>query len=95
MTEIAQSVAAGPPPTPERTAQLRQVAQDLEASFLAEMLRHAGAGAARDTFGGGVGEEQFSSFLRNEQARAMAQGGGIGLAESLFQALVAREGGGP
>ena len=66
MTEIAQSVAAGPPPTPERTAQLRQVAQDLEASFLAEMLRHAGAGAARDTYGGGVGEEQFSSFLRND-----------------------------
>lgn len=93
MTEIVQAQPASPRPPASRTAQLRQVAQDLEASFLAEMLRHAGAGNARGSFGGGVGEEQFSSFLRNEQVRAMAQGGGIGLAESLFQALVAREGG--
>ncbi len=76
---------------PERDAALREVAQDLEAAFLSEMLRHAGVGSSRSEFGGGIGEEQFSSFLRQEQARAMAVAGGIGLAESLFNALVGRE----
>ncbi len=72
-------------------AALRDVARELEASFLAEMLKHAGFGESRASFGGGVGEDQFASLLRGEHARALADRGGIGLAESLFQALVARE----
>ena len=49
--------------------------------------RHAGLGEADSAFAGGVGEEQFASFLRNEQALAMARSGGIGLAETLFDAM--------
>lgn len=87
------SIAALPsPPDPARETRLRQAAQDLEAAFLAEMLRHSGLGAPRDAFGGGTGEDQFASFLRREQAGALAASGGIGLAESLFRALAAREG---
>jgi len=71
---------------------LRAVAQNLEAAFLSEMLKHAGVGAPRGGFGGGVGEDQFASMLRDEQARALAARGGIGLAESLFNALVERAG---
>jgi hypothetical protein len=51
------------------------------------MWGHAGVGQARESFGGGIGEEQFSSFLRAEQARAMVEKGGIGLAEHLFNAM--------
>ncbi|MCU0911309.1 MAG: rod-binding protein [Rhodobacteraceae bacterium] len=69
---------------------LRAAAERLEASFLAEMLKHAGSGSPRETFGGGAGEEQFASFLQEEQARAMVRAGGIGLAESLFEALKER-----
>jgi Rod binding domain-containing protein len=69
---------------------LRAVAEKLEASFLSEMLKSAGFGKAQESFGGGVGEEQFSSFLRDAEAREMARGGGIGLAESLFEALKER-----
>lgn len=69
---------------------LRQAAQDLEASFLAEMLKAAGAGQTRDAFGGGAGEDQFSSFLVQAQAEEMVKSGGIGLAESLFNALKER-----
>ncbi len=69
---------------------LRDVARELEASFLAEMLKHAGFGESRESFGGGIGEEQFASLLRTEHARALTDRGGIGLAESLFRALVAR-----
>jgi hypothetical protein len=41
-------------------------------------------------FNGGIGEEQFQSFLRLEQARAMVGQGGIGLAENIFEALKER-----
>lgn len=66
---------------------LMKAAQDLEASFLAEMLKAAGVGKSRESFGGGVGEDQFSSFLVQAQAEEMVKSGGIGLAESLFHAL--------
>ena len=66
---------------------LREKAAQLETAFLAEMLGQAGLGEARQSFGGGIGEEQFSSFLRQEQAAAMVKAGGIGLTEVLFRAL--------
>ncbi len=71
---------------------MRRAAEELEATFLAEMLKPMGANSARDSFGGGIGEEQFASFLRQEEARAMVHGGGIGLAESIFQAMRNAEG---
>ncbi|MEX3017510.1 rod-binding protein [Gymnodinialimonas hymeniacidonis] len=83
--------AAGAPSLTQATQQhqaLREVAQDLEAAFLAEMLKHAGFGEARDSFGGGIGEEQMTSLLRAEHANALASQGGIGLAETIFQSLV-------
>ena len=76
------------PPRADTDAKLHMLAQDLEASFLSEMLGYAGLGAARDSFGGGIGEQQFGSFLRQEQATAMVKAGGIGLAESLFKAML-------
>ncbi|WP_456390105.1 rod-binding protein [Profundibacter sp.] len=82
--------AKPPVPTDKRDAALFQAAQDLEASFLAEMLKSAGFGKPRDAYGGGIGEEQFGSFLRQEQAKEMVKQGGIGLAESLFEALKER-----
>lgn len=69
---------------------LRKAAQDLEANFLAEMLKAAGIGKTPEAFGGGAGEDQFASFMRLEQAKQMAAQGGIGLAESLFHALKER-----
>ena len=71
----------------DRTATLRAKAKDLEAAFLAEMLAHAGLDGSSSDFGGGIGEEQFTSFLREAQARAMVDSGGIGLAEQIFHAL--------
>lgn len=69
---------------------LHEAAQKLEANFLAEMLKSAGLGESRSAFGGGMGEDQFSSFLVEEQAMAMVRAGGIGLTENLFQALKER-----
>lgn len=71
-------------------AKLREAAQKLEATFLTEMLKSAGVGAPRDSFGGGAGEEHFASFLREAQAEEMVKAGGIGLAEALFDAMKVR-----
>lgn len=83
-----------PPPTSltnvpavARDRALMEAAQTLEAAFLSEMLQSAGLGKSSESFGGGAGEEQFSSFLVNEQAKHIVKGGGIGLAQSLFEAL--------
>lgn len=75
---------------PAQDDALMKAARELEASFLAEMLKSAGLGETPEAFGGGPGEDQFASFLRLEQARAMVGAGGIGLAESLFEALKER-----
>jgi len=78
------------PAQAEAEARLRATAVNLEAQFLSEMLKHAGFDGPKSDFSGGSGEEQFGSFLREAQARRMAQGGGIGLAETIFRALQAR-----
>lgn len=68
-------------------AALMTAAKKLEATFLAEMLKSAGFSESRDAFGGGAGEDQFSSFLLDAHAEQMVEAGGIGLAERLFDAL--------
>ena len=76
---------------PAKDAALRDAAQKLEATFLAEMLKAAGLGQSRQSFGGGAGEDQFGSFLVQEQALQMVRAGGIGLSEALFETLKERE----
>lgn len=79
-------------PAGRPSAALRDKAIAMEAAFLSEMLRHAGADSSAGAFGGGAGETQFASFLRDEQARAIARAGGIGLAEVIFRSLTDRAG---
>lgn len=76
-----------PLPQSVRSNALWEKAADLETAFLAEMLAHTGLGESSESFGGGIGEEQFASFLRHEEAAAMVKAGGIGLTEVLFRAL--------
>lgn len=97
-TPLLSSLPApvGPNVTQKRIAQpdedaLRQAARDMETAFLSEMLKAANIGAPRATFGGGQGEEQFSSMLRDEYARALSTRGGIGLAEQIFNAMLASQ----
>ena len=81
-------IAVIPPTTPpDRRSALMEKAQELEATFLAEMLAHTGLGASEGSFSGGTGEDQFASFLRQEQARLMVRHGGIGLAELVFNSM--------
>ena len=86
---ILNPTFSGAPLAPERPQDraLMDAAQSLEASFLAGMLESAGLGQTSENFGGGAGEDQFSSFLIEEQAKHIVNAGGIGLAQSLFEAF--------
>lgn len=66
---------------------LLEKARELESAFLSEMLTAAGVGKTSESFGGGAGEEAFSSFMVRAYADQMSQNGGIGLAESIVRAL--------
>lgn len=70
---------------------LRKVAEQLEASFLAEMLKSAGLGKVENGFDGGAGEDQFASLLVDQQALQMVRAGGIGLSEIIYEQLKERE----
>lgn len=73
---------------PTTAARLKSAAVELEATFLAEMLKSAGLGKSSQSFGGGAGEDQFASFLVQHQARQLAQAGGVGLSEILITAMM-------
>lgn len=58
-----------------RDKQLMQAAQDLEAGFIAEMLKSAGFGESRDSFGGGpvkMGLPRSWSMLRRTSSLKLA-----------------------
>ncbi len=77
--------------SPARSAQLMKKAKELETNFLSEMLSYTGLDAAKGDFTGGVGEDQFASFLRDAQAKALVDHGGIGLSQNIFNALARRD----
>ena len=65
----------------------RIVAEDFEASFLAEMLKYTGINKTSESFGGGAGEDAFSSMLNDAYAKALVEAGGIGIADYVYQSL--------
>ena len=64
---IATTPSAPAPQAPDRKT-LRDAAVAIEAAFLTEMLGHAGVGGTPDSFGGGAGEDAFSSLLPRAHA---------------------------
>ncbi|MEM1006399.1 MAG: rod-binding protein [Pseudomonadota bacterium] len=79
---------AMPAKSPVGSDTVREAATELESVFLAELLKSAGLGKARQAFGGGAGEDQFSSLLVQQQARQLARSGGIGLTEILMKSMM-------
>ena len=82
MTEI--------PAGSQRDSKLWELAKSLESTFLEEMLSQTGLESS-SAFGGGIGEEQFTSFLTKTRAEVLTQSGGIGLAKAIYDSLVREE----
>ena len=64
-----------------------EAARNFEATFLAEMLQYTGINTTPQGFGGGAGEDAFGSLLTEQYAHLLAERGGIGIAERIFDLL--------
>ena len=82
------SAISNPSQITARNPKLLRAAQELEASFLSEILKSSGLASPSQAFGGGVGEQHFSTFLVREYASIIAENGGLGMAEAIYQSLL-------
>ncbi|WP_122465314.1 MULTISPECIES: rod-binding protein [Brevundimonas] len=69
--------------------QMRKVAEEFEAGFLAMMMRPMFEGLSTDgPFGGGEGESMWRSFMIDEMGKQTARAGGIGLADQVLSEML-------
>lgn len=70
-------------------AAIDETAKDFEAMFMTEMLKPMFEGIQPDeTFGGGKGEEVFSSLMLDEYGKKMASTGSLGIADLVKEQLI-------
>lgn len=75
--------------TGQTQAKIRATAEDFEAVFLTEMLRPAFEQLSTDGLtGGGQGEKIYRSLMVQEYGKAIANTGGIGLADSVYRDIL-------
>ena len=74
-------------------AQVADIAQQFEATFLSTMMATMFQGTKPEApFNGGAGEDAFGSFLTDAIGRTLAKAGGIGLANGLSRELLKLQG---
>ena len=80
-----------PPPLGkiDTPAQVAKTAQDFEAFFLGQMLQPMFEGLqAEAPFGGGHAEKIWRTMMVDEMGKAMAEAGGIGIADSVKREIL-------
>ena len=77
--------------TPGQIARVRQQAEEFEGVFLNTLTKELFSSLKTDesVMGGGFGEETWRSLQSEQLAAAMAQNGGLGIAEQLLPDLLA------
>lgn len=66
-----------------------KVAKEFEAAFLGQMMQPMFTNVdAAQPFGGGMAESTYRPMLINEFANALSKRGGIGIADSVLQAML-------
>jgi Rod binding domain-containing protein len=93
MLQPREALASGQrAPQPARTRDettARATAQDFEAFFLSQVFEEMFAGVEPDSmFGGGQGEAVFRSMMLQEYGKAVAQRGGIGIADAVQKEIL-------
>ncbi len=82
----------GEPKATTSKAKAREAAQDFEAVFLNNMLEQMYTGIDGDgPFGGSGAAGVWRSFMTQEYAKSFAKAGGIGVADSVYQTLLAQQ----
>ena len=78
--------------TASGTARAKNAARDFEAVFLNQMFQHMFTGIdGEGPFGGSQATGVWRSFLTNEYSKAFAKTGGIGLAKTVYDSLMAQQ----
>lgn len=73
-------------------AAVKKAAQDFEAVFVSQMMQQMFAGVKTDTmFGGGQGEEMFRSMMIDEYGKQVVKHGGLGIAQSVMNTMLAAQ----
>lgn len=75
-----------------RDAAIREQAEEFEAIFIAQMLKHSGFEKALSA-DSGFGGENYASLLLERYAAKIVDNGGFGLADKIYQQLKAKEAG--
>ena len=67
----------------------RRAAQEFESVFINQLLESLSAGEKTDgPFGGGASEGIYRSMMNDSVAKSIAQRGGLGLADSVYQQIL-------
>ena len=78
--------------SPQGQAKAKATASDFEAMFLNSMFSQMMTGMdGEGPFGGSQATGVWRSFLTNEYSKAFAKTGGIGLAKSVYDALMVQQ----
>ena len=72
----------------ETAEQARQVGEEFEAVFLAQMLEHMMGESTEDSMFSGAGQGAWKGMLNEEYAKVKAKAGGIGLADDLAREVM-------
>ncbi len=72
-----------------KAQKIDEAAEEFESQFLSLMIENMFTGVdGEGMFGGGNSETIYRSFMADEYARSIAEGGGIGIADSVREQLL-------
>jgi Rod binding domain-containing protein len=84
------ALAGVSPKAAEFAAKARGAAEDFEAVFLNTLFQQMFSSIGQGPFGGGPAAGVWRSMLTDQYARTFAKSGGIGIADHVQRALLAR-----
>src|SRR3954469_9842487 len=88
---IALTQGAGKP-SPALNAKAKDAAQNFEAVFLTTMFNSMTSGVdGEGPFGGSGASGVWRSMLTHQSARSFAKAGGVGIANHVYQSLLAQQ----
>ncbi len=78
--------------SPTAKSRAHTAAQDFEAVFLNSMFQHMFTGVdGEGPFGGSGATGVWRSVLTDQYAKAIAKGGGVGIADHVYRSLMAQQ----
>lgn len=94
MSDLIANFARPPAkPLPQNIDQLREQAKELEGVFLNTLMKQMFSGIKTDeqSMGGGFAEETWRGMQAEQLSNQIAEGGGMGIADSLIGDLIAMQ----